>query len=325
MSGEKLIILDPSSLNILNNRTKKKKEKLVGNINMKKKEKKPPKVSTLKRNLLNLIRENQESRLKNEPKMVIENVLTPPKSDFEESVKFFTSLPKQEEISKQNNNQTIKNYHPKINIPSFLPAEILPMPPPPNTFIHTLPPPWGNLKQGSKPTYRVWKNTTAKQNNNKPQPIRRTIVDDISSPAQINYETQLNEKIKELSEREQYANIKQKIRTSNNHKVNKPKRQKRTVRRTFRIGKSKINPLVSVLVSNKTLRNEANLKKMALKETPMPEVKQYLRKHGFVKVGTSTPNDVLRQMYENVKMVCGEVHNHNPDNLLYNYFNDTND
>jgi hypothetical protein len=321
--SEQLIVLDPTSMQILNNRTtKKKKEK----INFKKKEKKQ-KVSTLKRNLLNLIRENQESRLKNEPKIEIENVLTPPKSDFEESVKFFTSLPKKEE-SKQQHNQTIKNYHPKIDIPSFLPTENLPMPPPPGIGLsstHIAPPPWGNLKQGSKPTYRVWKNTTAKQLPVfKPQPIRRTVVEDIPSPAQINYETQLNEKIKELSEREQYANMKQQ-NASTTAAIKKQKRQKRTVRRTFRIGKSKINPLVSVLVSNKTLRNEANLKKMALKETPMPEVKQYLLKHGFVKVGTSTPNDILRQMYENVKMVCGEVHNHNPDNLLYNYFNDTND
>lgn len=328
--SEKLIILDPSSLKILNKRTRKKRDN-TGKINVRapKKEKKQPKVSTIKRNLLNLIRENQESRLKTEPKIVIENtLLTPPKSDFEESVHFFSSLPKSSE-PKQVKNQTIKSYHPKINIASFLPAENLPIPPYNSTPVFQVqaPPPWGNLKQGTKPTYRVWKNTTTKQlphlTQQQQQPIRRTIVEESPSAVQVNYETQLNEKIKELSEREQYANMK--LQSTKNGKRLKPKRQKRTVRRTFRIGKSKINPLVSVLVSNRTLRNEANLKKIALKETPMPEVKKYLRKHGFVKVGTSTPNDILRQMYENVKMVCGEVHNHNPDNLLYNYLNEAND
>jgi len=29
-------------------------------------------------------------------------------------------------------------------------------------------------------------------------------------------------------------------------------------------------------------------------------------------------------MYETVSLICGEVENHNPDNLLYNYFHDTN-
>jgi hypothetical protein len=54
----------------------------------------------------------------------------------------------------------------------------------------------------------------------------------------------------------------------------------------------------------------------------MSEVKNYLLKHGFIKIGTNSPNDVLREMYENVQMICGEVKNHNPENLLYNYFND---
>ena len=48
---------------------------------------------------------------------------------------------------------------------------------------------------------------------------------------------------------------------------------------------------------------------------------KYLLKQGFIKVGTTTPIDVLRQMYESASMVCGEVKNHNPENLLYNYFN----
>lgn len=341
-----MIILDPSSLNILNNSTKKRREKVPKiKINPVKKEKKT-KVSTLKRNLLNMIRTNQETRLKNEPKIITEDLLTPPKSDFEESIQFFSKLPKEIPITTPpQKNQTLKHYIPKIDIPSFLPSftpntvqphpsiqpttweNVQPSPrgnvqPPP--WGNVQPPPWGNLKQGLKPTYRVWRNTTEK--NLKPPALKKPIIDTPLSPFQMNYETELNEKIKEMSEREQYASAKKiKQQQQGGGVKRKPKRQKRTVRRTYRIGKSKINPLVSVLVSNKTLRNEANLKKMALKETPMPEVKQYLRKHGFLKIGTATPNDVLRQMYENVKMVCGEVHNHNPDNLLYNYFNEKED
>jgi len=32
---------------------------------------------------------------------------------------------------------------------------------------------------------------------------------------------------------------------------------------------------------------------------------------------------VLRKMYESALLICGEVKNHNPDNILYNFFNDT--
>ena len=60
-----------------------------------------------------------------------------------------------------------------------------------------------------------------------------------------------------------------------------------------------------------------------MKQTPIEEVRRYLVKKGFIKVGSIAPNDVLRKMYETVSLICGEVENHNPDNLLYNYFHDT--
>jgi len=52
-------------------------------------------------------------------------------------------------------------------------------------------------------------------------------------------------------------------------------------------------------------------------------VKKYLIKQGIIRVGSITPNDVLRKMYESMVLVCGEIKNHNPDTLLYNYINDT--
>lgn len=332
MSEERTIKVDPLSLKIPDNKTRKKKEKIQNPIRIKSsKPEKKPKASTLKRNLLNMIRSNQEKRLKKQPKskIVEEEPTIPPKTDFEESVQFLSSLPK-----KQNtHHRTLRNYTPPIenNIQSIIPT--LPPPPPPINAVpiqiepmsnHTTvvpikpaqPPPYGNLKNGSKPTYRTWKNQTQRVLPSYAKPIIPP--KEVSpSPIQINYEAKLRDQIKTMSEREQFQQMKNK-----KPHVKKPKKQKRTVRRTYRTGKSKVHPRVSVLVSNKTLRSQANTNKLKLKETPMPEVKQFLRKNGFIKVGTNTPNDVLRQMYENVKMICGEVHNHNPENLLYNYFND---
>ena len=98
------------------------------------------------------------------------------------------------------------------------------------------------------------------------------------------------------------------------------KKQKRILRRTYRVGKSKHYPKVAVLVSNKTLRNQTSTKIQLLKQTPMDEVKRELIKKGLIKVGSAAPNDVLRKMYESVELVCGDIQNHNPENLLYNYF-----
>ena len=63
-------------------------------------------------------------------------------------------------------------------------------------------------------------------------------------------------------------------------------------------------------------------KAQQLKQFSIEDVRRYLIKHGFIRVGSSAPNDVLRKMYETSKMICGEVENHNTDNLLYNYLND---
>ena len=96
-------------------------------------------------------------------------------------------------------------------------------------------------------------------------------------------------------------------------------KQKRTLRRTYRVGKSKHYSNVAVLVSNKTLRKQITTKSQLLKQVPMEEVKKTLIKKGFIKVGCTAPNDVLRKMYESVSLVCGDIQNHNPENLLYNY------
>ena len=60
---------------------------------------------------------------------------------------------------------------------------------------------------------------------------------------------------------------------------------------------------------------------MLLKQTPIKEVKQYLIKHGFIRVGSIAPNAILRKMYETSKLMCGELYNHNTDILLHNFMN----
>ena len=98
-------------------------------------------------------------------------------------------------------------------------------------------------------------------------------------------------------------------------------RQQRTVRRTYYVGKNK--SLVSVLVSNKTIRNRIQAKTHEIRQKPMEDVKRYLIQKGFVRVGTTAPNDVLRKMYESAQLICGEIQNHNPENLLFNFLNTT--
>jgi hypothetical protein len=102
-------------------------------------------------------------------------------------------------------------------------------------------------------------------------------------------------------------------------------RQRRTSRRTFKVGKSKTHPKVGVLISNRTIRKTVSTQALHLKQTPITEVKRYLVKHGLIRVGTASPDYMLRKLYESVQMIPGEIHNHNVDNLLYNFMNSPSD
>ena len=70
-------------------------------------------------------------------------------------------------------------------------------------------------------------------------------------------------------------------------------------------------------------KNPANItmKMQNLKQVDINKIKKDLLKRGLIRVGTITPERVLRKMYETVHSMCGSVQNHNPDNLLYNYLN----
>ena len=174
-------------------------------------------------------------------------------------------------------------------------------------------PMYGCLKNGSLPTYRSYFNKTVRNGQMTSQeppatgasPI--TITDRIKSPAELLLLTKEKEKEQEK-------------KGGNKKKINK--RIKKLVRRTHRIGKDKYRPRVGVLLPNKTIRNNVTTQSYLLKQTPIDEIRKKLVKSGFIKVGSSAPNDVLRQMYESIFMIGGDVNNHNPDNLLYNFFNE---
>jgi hypothetical protein len=214
-------------------------------------------------------------------------------------------------------------------------------------------PKYGCLKGGTLPTYRSWKNQTQR----KPPSLNDQYISSIpyiqtasSHPTQENYRPPLqsippprpqntpiysgpmaaesmnvkSELDKEIERQKARMEMKQIIQKTKPQKMPKLKylKQKRTLKRTYHVGKSKVFPKVAVLVSNKTIRNNITTKKQMLNQTPIEEIRKFLLKKGFIKVGSTSPNDVLRKMYESVILISGDVTNHNPDNLLYNFFND---
>ena len=239
--------------------------------------------------------------------------------------------------SKQPNNTTLRTHKPITQSLLFQPSieplknvisEV--MNPPTNTSsipmfiqpsIPNISPTYGCLKGGTMPTYRTIMNQTRKQppihNNNVQNGMMVTGGSNEDQHKMV--ERKMIESMKRINEMKETSIKLQQLK--HNSRPKKMKRKK-TLRRTYKIGRSKIAPKVSVLVSNKTIRNNISTKSQLIKQTPIEEVKRFLVKRGLIKVGSITPNDVLRKMYESTIMICGEVYNHNPENLMYNFFND---
>ena len=290
--------------------------------------------ATLKRKLMKFIRSQHDKKMKeSEPTAATDTFNT----EFRGSLNYLSNMTKQ---VTGGNNRTLKSYGPlpKINIlsdlpsltparphspasahvvipthaphlnptPVFIPTHAPPVYTPPTPHLNPTPvfiptPSYGCLKGGSLPLYRNNIHNQTQKINAIAPPLR---ISDLSNPVSINHIKQITERMNE-------------IKTSKP----RPKKQKRTVRRTYKIGRSKVFPKVSVLVSNRTIRNHITTKSQLLKQTPIGEVKKYLIKNGFIKIGSIAPNDVLRKMYETATLMCGEVTNHNPEYLLYNFMN----
>ena len=168
-------------------------------------------------------------------------------------------------------------------------------------------PSYGCLKNGALPTYRSYHNKTIKAGTSQQQEQPSLITERMKSPTELLL-------IEKLKQRE----IEQKTK----NQVVKQKKYKKLLRRTYRIGRDRFRPKVGVLLPNKTIRSNVTTKSYMLKQTPIDEIRKTLVKQGFIKVGSNAPTDILRKIYESIKMIDGDIKNHNPDNLLYNFFNE---
>ncbi len=325
LNMNKTISINPELFTLTNTKKKSKKKKNISNTDSKIKVKpghteKQKRKQIRKQHILKFLRQQQEKNyqklLQSENSQVKKNTIKQDDSfnnDFDSSLKYLKSL---SENKNHGNNYTVKTNYNKVNRPtstlnglepiihknSFDEShnnETIELKPPQMSRVPE--PRWGCMKNGSLPTFKEWKRSTQKI-----QPDEsKALFTNETIPSKTNEIISLMKAKKET--------IQPKLRTL---------KQKRTIRRNYKVGKSKIFSKVSVLVSNKTIRNNIMSKTQEFKTIPIDVVRRFLIKRGFIRVGSSAPNDVLRKMYETANLVCGEIENHNSENLLYNFLND---
>ena len=293
MSDKKKISINPAFLKGSNFRkTIKKKEK----------PKMPIKASTLKQKLIAKVKEKnkktyenqkREKKEKKQKECVIEE------DEFNKSLSYLQEKIKKQKEKKQKerlqeNNISLKNVINNLNIKNKESCE---------TFVIRPDPPHGCLKNGKKPTYRSYngiKNPIKKRHGSlKISNYKSHSKNNIS----LNPFFERQEKLKKLKKKATQKKIKRK-----------------TIRTKRTLGKNK-NRKVNVLIKNNTSRRQVEDEKNLLKSATLSEIKQYLKKQGVLKHGSTAPGEMLREMYESC-ILTGQVENKGGSVLLHNYFNE---
>ena len=153
--------------------------------------------------------------------------------------------------------------------------------------------PYGNLKNGIKPTFKSWTQKDPEITNTITQHV------DISRPIQNICSTD------NLSFQEE-------------NKPEQVKIEQKEIKKTFNIGKNKKENSVSILIKNNHTRKKIETDKISLKKTSLSTLKNFLKKQNLIKFGSTAPNQLLREIYENTKL-CGDIMNENPQNILHNF------
>lgn len=333
--SNKTISINPDAFRIKGSLTRKRKKNLDTETAEIKVRTPVKKTLSNRSSLLKFIRNHQEKNYND-----LMNPNTKPslkehveQSEFDETLQYLMDITKDVEKQEASNlprNHTLKNTsNLPLNNTNIYPLTHQPISMNQTPFtpsngntpkIHLVPPKYGCLKGGSLPTYRQYMhNETMKMTtpHRKEMPTQQI---GENTPSRLLLEPIVDSPEENLLKR--FSKVSDIEKDKPISKVLVYPTQKRTIRRTYKIGKSKIHPKVSVLVSNRTIRNNITTKTQLLKQTPIQDIKTFLIKRGLIKVGTIAPNDVLREMYESTTLLCGDIYNHNPETLLYNFFNE---
>lgn len=311
MVERKSISINPAFLNI---KSRKKKT-----LKKQKKEKPSIKPNTIKRDLINKVK-NYQKKIKENKKTEKKSEIPKFEDEFNDSLDYLQSLVKKKREKKNKKNKSNHNLinssveNEALNTSENLTIKLT------NTNIKD-DVPYGILKNGKKPTYRQYfkKNTSLKN------------IEPLKLETNIESLTQFEPRKENLS------NFKQNflIKHSPSHtieKINEEKSilkkipskyiKKRKIKTKRKLGKC--GNIIGILVKNNRTRKKIETDHELLKTSTLKEVKQHLRKQGLLKIGSSAPPDILRKIYED-SFLTGDVYNKNSGVLIHNYLNEEED
>ena len=296
MSAKKTIHVNKSFLELNNSSSVKNDKPLNAKRRVSKTLTSPNK---MKREFLKKIKDFQNKRAES---LKTDNVIekTPDENEFEQefskSLMFLQNIASAKEIKKQNNIV----HEISVGLPKSLEfANDIAVPTQSSRTTIRLPPRplYSCLKNSSRPTYRTWINSQKKQ---LPVKIHPVIIHDMPIPEVTERSAKL------LSYKKEKRNVQIKtLKTTS------------TIKR--RLGK--IGNNVGILIKSRQTRRKIQQEQAKINQTSIHDIKKYLRDRNMIKIGSNSPNDVLRKLYEQC-ILAGDITNNSENIMLHNFIND---
>ena len=207
-------------------------------------------------------------------------------------------------------------------------------------------PQWGCLKSGNKPTFRSFHNKTCKvstsidtepnnannnnsnNNNNNSEGVH---VIDTSTVSDSESESERDRPDPVALSEILYGSRQQRLNDYRNEQVKTDKKniepvikikqtKQRIVTKKYKLGKytNKTGPVIGVLIKNVQTQRNVEKKRNEMKHIPLDTIISRLHKKRLLKVGSSAPPDVLREMYES-SALAGDIENEGNDIALHNF------
>ena len=205
--------------------------------------------------------------------------------------------------------------------------------------------PYGCLKNGKKPTFRLYNKTikhsnshshsTNTENENIVYSERQQKLNDLRNKHNHHHNHQTNKGFPSSSNSygsgysgiendekgekgEKHENkIDNSILPSSSNRATKiRKRLRKTITKRFKLGKQ--GNVVGVLIKNNDTRKKIQREHSLLKNKNLSDVKKYLVEQKLMKIGSTAPPNIIRKIYED-SVLTGEVENIGKDISLHNF------
>jgi hypothetical protein len=204
--------------------------------------------------------------------------------------------------------------------------------------------PYGCLKHGKKPTFRLYNKTikhshsdsqnTENKNESLVYSERQQKLNDLrnkhnpktssgssSSSSSSSYisgdgELENDEKEEKGEKHENKINNSTSSSSSSNRATKIRKRLRKTITKRFKLGKQ--GNIVGVLIKNNDTRKKIQKEHSLLKNKNLSDVKKYLVEQKLMKIGSTAPPNIIRKIYED-SVLTGEVENIGKDIVLHNF------